>query len=171
MTSMRAHRCWTDNPLRRLLIAAALLAALAVVPQIAAGAGTAASVVPAHAKLTLRSSPYGKVLFDANRRVLYLFAADRGPRSTCYGICAKAWPPLLTRGKPVAGTGLKASLLGTTRRKNGSLQVTYNGHPLYYFEEDKAGQIMCQHADMHGGFWYVVNANGTPNRAKSKTHM
>jgi len=127
--------------------------------------------VPAHARLTVRSSEYGKAIFDSRARVLYVFSADHGSRSACYGACAKAWPPMLTKGAPTAGAGVHANLLGTTKRKDGSLQVTYNHHPLYYYEADKRGKIMCQHANMHGGFWYVVKPNGQPNTAKSKLHM
>ena len=73
-------------------------------------------------------------------RDLYLFDADKGKSSTCYGGCAKAWPPFLTKGKPSAGPGVNARLLGTTKRRDGSLQVTYAGHPLYYYEGDKVGK-------------------------------
>jgi predicted lipoprotein with Yx(FWY)xxD motif len=154
-------------------VAAAIVVAVSGVSQAAPFGSARAGAVPvaAHAKLTLRSSEYGKAIFDVHRRVLYLFAADHGPASTCYGACAKAWPPMLTRGAPTAGPGLAAKLLGTTKRKDGSLQVTYGGHPLYYFAEDMRGKIMCQHADMHGGFWFVVKADGTANTAKSKTKM
>lgn len=162
------------RPGRHVLTLAGVAAALAVggagVSQ-AAPTVTKATPIPAHARITLRSSEYGKVIVDARGRVLYLFAADKSPTSTCYGACAKAWPPILTRGAPTAGVGLDAKLLGTTKRKNGSRQVTYNGHPLYYFESDTGHKIMCQHANMHGGFWYVVKANGTPNLAKGKMHM
>ena len=122
--------------------------------------------------LTLRSSQYGKVIFAANNRVLYLFGADHGGTSTCYGVCASAWPPLLSKGTtPSVGGGLSARRLGTTRRTDGSLQVTYAGHPLYYYSGDTPGKIMCQAANMHGGFWYVVNANGSANKAKGHGMM
>jgi predicted lipoprotein with Yx(FWY)xxD motif len=119
----------------------------------------------AHAQVTLASSRYGKVLYDEHHLVLYVFSADHRSASTCYRACASAWPPMLTKGTPRV-TGLNAGLLGTTKRKNGSLQVTYGGHPLYYWSGDKAGTIMCQHVQLHGGDWYVVNANGTANTAK-----
>jgi predicted lipoprotein with Yx(FWY)xxD motif len=163
-TAAKTHR------MRLAFAVGALLAAASLASAVVSGASQARSVA-AHARLVLKSSPYGKVLFDPNGRVLYLFAADQTSRSTCYGECAKAWPPFLTKGKPTVGPGLKAGLVGTTRRKDGSLQVTYNRHPLYYFEEDKRGEIMCQHVNLHGGFWFVVKANGTANTAKSKTHM
>jgi predicted lipoprotein with Yx(FWY)xxD motif len=100
--------------------------------------------------------------------VVYVFGADRGSTSRCYGVCATAWPPLLTTGAPLAGPGVQAKLLGTTKRKNGTRQVTYNGHPLYYYSADKVGKVMCQHANMHGGLWLVIKPNGQPNMAKGK---
>jgi predicted lipoprotein with Yx(FWY)xxD motif len=121
--------------------------------------------------LTLRHSRYGQVIFAANRRVLYMFGADRGTTSTCYGVCATAWPPLLTKGTPTISAGLNAKLLGATRRRDGSMQVTYGGHPLYYYSGDALGKIMCQAANMHGGFWYVVNADGSANMAKGHGMM
>jgi predicted lipoprotein with Yx(FWY)xxD motif len=146
---------------------------LVVLLFLAAAATLAASAQPAPgaARLSVRSSEYGKVLFGPSGKVLYVFGADRGTTSRCYGICAAAWPPLLTKGAPVAGPGVAAKLLGTTKRKNGSLQVTYKGHPLYYYSADKVGKIMCQHANMHGGLWLVIKPNGQPNMAKGKMHM
>ena len=124
----------------------------------------------AHAQLTVGASRYGTVLYDQHHLVLYVFSADHGSTSTCYGACAAAWPPMLTRGVPRAGA-LHAGLLGTTKRRDGALQVTYSGHPLYYWSGDKAGTIMCQHVNLHGGVWYVVNANGTANTAKGVDTM
>jgi predicted lipoprotein with Yx(FWY)xxD motif len=115
--------------------------------------------------LTLRPSEYGRVISDSNHRVLYLFDADHGPASTCYGECAAAWPPLLTKGTPSAGAGVNGALLGTTTRKDGSLQVTYDGHPLYYYSGDTGEHIMCQHVKLHGGVWFVVGATGNANMA------
>ena len=117
------------------------------------------------AKLTVHSSRYGKILFDGRGRVLYLFARDRGGRSRCSGGCAKAWPPFLTKGAPKAGRGVNGTLLGTTKRSNGTLQVTYAKHPLYYFKEDtKPGQIKCQNISNFGGLWLVVAPSGKPVR-------
>jgi predicted lipoprotein with Yx(FWY)xxD motif len=120
----------------------------------------------ARAEVTAGSSPhYGRVLYDSHHLALYVFSADRGSASTCYGACSKAWPPMLTKGPPRVA-GLNASLLGTTKRRNGSLQVTFAGHPLYYWSGDTAHTIMCQHVRLHGGFWYVVDPNGSANTAK-----
>jgi len=121
--------------------------------------------------LALRGSEFGHVIFASNNRVLYMFGADHGATSTCYGVCASAWPPLLTSGTPTVGPGLTAQLLGTTRRKDGTMQVTYGGHPLYYYSGDAPGKIMCQAANMHGGFWYVVNADGSANMTKGHGMM
>jgi predicted lipoprotein with Yx(FWY)xxD motif len=129
-------------------------------------AGAMAGMAAMHAELMAASSPhYGRVLYDKDHFALYMFSADHGSTSTCYGACSSAhggWPPLLTKGAPHVA-GLKASLLGTTRRKDGMLQVTYGGHPLYYWSGDTSKTIMCQHVKLHGGFWYVVNPNGTAN--------
>jgi len=148
-----------------LVILVALAATLAVGTN---GAEATNTSTPAHAKLILHKSEFGKVIFDSNGNVVYMFGRDKTATSTCYGICAKAWPPLLTKSTPSVGTGLNANLLGTTKRKDGSLQVTYNHHPLYFYSADMHGKIMCQHAVMHGGIWLVLKANGTPSMAKGK---
>ena len=126
-------------------------------------------MTPEHAEVMMGSSPhYGNVLYAQDHFVLYMFSADRGSTSTCYGACSSphgGWPPLLTKGSPRVA-GLNQSMLGTTRRRNGSLQVTYAGHPLYYWSGDTAHTIMCQHVRLHGGFWYVVDPRGTANTAK-----
>jgi predicted lipoprotein with Yx(FWY)xxD motif len=139
---------------------------------LAATVGAAASAASgAPARLTARSTEYGKALFGPTGNVAYVFGADRGSTSRCYGSCASAWPPLLTSGTPRAGTGVEAKLLGTTKRNDGTLQVTYNGHPLYYYAADKAGKVMCQHANTNGGLWLIIKPTGQPNTAKDKTHM
>jgi len=131
----------------------------------AGGGGGAASDHPAGAVLKLRSSSYGKVLFDGNDRALYHFTRDPGGRSRCYGDCAEAWPPFLTDGEPRAGRGTRDGLLGTIRRRSGKRQVTYNGRPLYYYIADrKPGQILCQDVREFGGSWYVVSARGAAVR-------
>ena len=113
------------------------------------------------AAVTARSSRYGRILFDGSGRALYLFTRDRAGRSSCSGACAKAWPPFLTRTAPRAGQGLHAGLLGTTRRSDGGLQVTYAGHPLYYYQGDtKPGEIKCQGVSNFGGLWLVVSPAG-----------
>ena len=140
--------------MRRSLCIALVLAAAVV----AAGA---ASGSPKPAKLMLRSTSLGRVLVDARGHTLYLFGADKGRKSTCYGACAAEWPPLLTASKPLAGLGLKNGLLATTKRKDGRLQVVYAGHPLYFFRPDtRAGQTRGQGLDFFGGTWFVVSSAG-----------
>jgi len=138
------------------LTALAAVAALAV-PASSMSEPTAASA----STLTAKSSRFGRVLFDGRGFVLYAFTADSRARSKCYGACATAWPPYFAKGRLSAGAGVTRSLLGTTRRHDGKLQVTYAGRPLYYYVGDRsAGQILCQNVDEFGGFWLVVRPNG-----------
>jgi predicted lipoprotein with Yx(FWY)xxD motif len=135
----------------------------------AVGSTRAASEVAA--RVSVRSTEFGKALFGPSGKVLYVFGADRRSKSNCYGVCAAAWPPLLTTARPLAGAGAEAKLLGMTKRKDGRLQVTYNGHPLYYYSADKVGKVMCQHANMHGGLWLIIKPNGHVNMARGTMHM
>lgn len=111
----------------------------------------------------IRSAQHGEFLTDRDGRPLYLFTADTGGVSTCYGPCAAAWPPLLAaQGTPTPGSAeVDARLLAVTRRQDGAPQVTYNGHPLYYYARD-AGAASPQGQDVHdsGGEWYLVTAQG-----------
>jgi predicted lipoprotein with Yx(FWY)xxD motif len=110
-------------------------------------------------------SDYGRILFDGHGRALYLFTRDSGTRSRCYGACAAAWPPYIVKAAPAAGKSARASLLGTTRRRNGLTQATYAGHPLYFYVGDrKPGQVLCQDVAEFGGTWLVVSPRGTPVR-------
>jgi predicted lipoprotein with Yx(FWY)xxD motif len=103
----------------------------------------------------------GSILVDAKGRTVYLFEKDTGPKSTCFGACATEWPPVTTSGKPSPGSGVTASMLGTTTRSDGKTQVTYNGHPLYLFEADqKPGDATGQNVDAFGAKWYVLSATG-----------
>jgi predicted lipoprotein with Yx(FWY)xxD motif len=119
----------------------------------------------ARGTVTVHSSKYGRILFDGRGFVLYAFTKDPRGRSVCRGACAAAWPPYIVRGAPRADAGVKRQLLGTTRRADGKLQVTYAGHPLYYYVGDRAPrQILCQNVSQFGGLWLVVRPNGTPVR-------
>jgi predicted lipoprotein with Yx(FWY)xxD motif len=111
--------------------------------------------------VTAKSSRFGTVLFDGRGFVLYAFTRDHG-RSACYGACAKAWPPYFApRGTLRVGAGVKRSLLGTVRRRDGRRQVTYAGRPLYYYVGDRSpGQILCQNVDEYGGTWLIVRPTG-----------
>jgi predicted lipoprotein with Yx(FWY)xxD motif len=104
----------------------------------------------------------GKFLVDAQGRTMYLFEADKSGASTCSGACAAAWPPVIVSGSPQAGSGVDQSLLGTVKRDDGAMQLTYNKHPLYYFAADTgAGQDKGQGSKEFGAGWYVVNAQGS----------
>jgi predicted lipoprotein with Yx(FWY)xxD motif len=144
--------------LMAMLVAAVLAAAL--VAGLATIAFSATPTKPATVKT--RSNKLGKILVDGRARTLYLFEKDKNGKSACSGQCAKFWPPLLTKGKPKAGTGAKASLLGTTKRSDGTTQVTYNKHPLYTFlnDKNKPGSTKGEGLDAFGAEWYVLGANG-----------
>ena len=115
----------------------------------------------AGASVRLASTKLGKILVDAHGRTLYLFEADQGTMSHCAGACANAWPPLATTGKPTAGAGVDAAKLGTTKRADGSTEITYDGHPLYTYAGDTApGQTSGQGIDGFGAAWYVLSASG-----------
>jgi predicted lipoprotein with Yx(FWY)xxD motif len=107
------------------------------------------------------SSPLGTILVDRRGSTLYLFEKDRRGESACSGACALEWPPLITRGKPTAAGTAQGSLLGTTRRGDGSRQVTYRGHPLYRFAGDtRPGQTAGQGLRDFGAGWFVVSPAG-----------
>src|SRR5947199_8809528 len=117
-----------------------LLVVVAAVAMVFAPAGMSRET--AAPTLTVKSSSFGRVLFDGRGYVLYAFTRDARGRSACYGACAKAWPVYYAKGTPRAGSGIKRSLLGTTKRRDGRRQITYAGRPLYYYVRDaKAGQI------------------------------
>jgi predicted lipoprotein with Yx(FWY)xxD motif len=105
-------------------------------------------------------SQFGRVIADGKGEAYYLFDKEQSKKSECYGACARAWPPVLTKGRPRAGRGAKAGKLGTTRRRNGKLQVTYAGRPLYYYVDDAPGTILCHDVPEFGGTWLVVKPNG-----------
>jgi predicted lipoprotein with Yx(FWY)xxD motif len=144
--------------------------ALVAVPLI----GPAAAAPPAHAKaapakpaaaakpdLKTHRSDYGRILTDDRGRALYLFTREGGTKSKCYGACADAWPPYVVHGDPTAAPGLEQAKLGTTKRRGGDTQLTYAGHPLYFYVGDrKPGQVLCQNVDEFGGTWLVVSPQG-----------
>jgi predicted lipoprotein with Yx(FWY)xxD motif len=163
---------------RRITVFIAIAAPLAAV-LIAAGCGSSASGSAYSAgpygsaamasarsasgatKVGVASSRFGRIVVDGKGRTLYLFEKDKNRRSACYGQCATYWPPLLTHGKPVARPGVKQSLLGTTRRANGSKQVTYGGHPLYRFSLDtKPGQTKGAGLQDFGAGWDLLSPAG-----------
>jgi len=163
MPALRTHaRSWV---VRRWILAvplatAALAAAAcssgssSAAPSSSGTSGSGATIQTAHTSL-------GTVLTDSKGITVYLFEADTGTKSTCYAACASAWPPVLTTGAPVAGASTTASLLGTTKRTDGKTQVTYAGHPLYYFTgSTKPGDVSGQGVNGFGANWDAVRANG-----------
>jgi predicted lipoprotein with Yx(FWY)xxD motif len=128
------------------------------------GYGAASSSAPASAAaatVKTGTSSLGANLTDATGRALYLFEKDAGGKSACDGACAQGWPPLLTTGTPAGGAGASASLLGTVKRADGTLQVTYAGHPLYYFVGDtNPGDIKGEDVQAFGAGWYLVSPAG-----------
>ena len=112
--------------------------------------------------VSTKKTALGTFLSDGQGRALYLWDADKGSMSTCSGECAQDWPPLTTKTTPKAGGGVNSSLLGTTKRADGSREVTYAGHPLYYFEGDTGpGQTTGQGSGAVGAPWWVVSPAGT----------
>jgi predicted lipoprotein with Yx(FWY)xxD motif len=153
----------------RMFALLALVSALGLIGFLAAGS-IARSATGTNATLSLRKTKLGPILVNSSGHTLYMFAKDRNGKSSCTGSCAGFWPPLLHRGKPTLGPGVKASLLGTTRRSNGSVQVTYNKHPLYGFSLDKrAGQTKGEGQLAFGARWYAVSARGTAVRSAPPT--
>jgi predicted lipoprotein with Yx(FWY)xxD motif len=153
MRSTTIHR-----PPRAFIASAAVVAALAsaVVPAAASqAAGTKGPVV------STATTSLGRILVDARGHTLYLFGKDSKGKSACSGACAAAWPPLIATAKPRAGTGAEASRLGTTRRADGRLQVTYNHHPVYTFVKDtKKGQTNGEGLNAFGATWDALSPAG-----------
>jgi predicted lipoprotein with Yx(FWY)xxD motif len=159
------------SPINFLAGAAAVpIVALAVAGCGGGSSGATASAPPAPAKTASGSSAtigvantgLGSILVDSQGRTVYLFQKDTGTKSACSGACAAAWPPVLATGKPTVGSGLKASLVGTSRRSDGASQVTYNGHPVYRFVKDqKPGDTTGQGVNAFGGGWFALSAAGT----------
>jgi predicted lipoprotein with Yx(FWY)xxD motif len=153
----------------RTLTVVAVAVAIFLATAIGATQGAAATAQAGEATISptlkVRMTRFGNVLFAGNGRVVYAFTRDRrnGP-SRCYGDCAAAWPVYFAKGTLNAGAGVKQSLIGTTRRRDGRRQVTYNGWPLYYYAHERAGEVKCQNVETHPGTWLVVRPTGTPVR-------
>jgi predicted lipoprotein with Yx(FWY)xxD motif len=141
-----------DYARKSLLVAGMILAAAVIAVSASAASGTLVKT---------GSTGLGRVLVDAHGKTLYIWAHDKTSKSTCYGDCAEYWPPLIAHGKPAAAAGVKSGLLGTSRRKDGRLQVTYAGHPLYSFVQDaKAGQAKGEGLTDFGGRWDPISSAG-----------
>ena len=145
----------------RRIIVSALVAALAASAALA-GLAFAASGPTKPATVKTRHVSLGTIVVDGKSHTLYLFEKDKNGKSACSGACAQNWPPLLTKGKPKASGSVKASKLGTTKRSDGTTQVTYGGHPLYTFvlDKNKPGSTKGEGVDAFGAEWYVVGTNG-----------
>jgi predicted lipoprotein with Yx(FWY)xxD motif len=119
-------------------------------------------------KVAVVTTGLGRILVDGRGRTLYLFEKDKRGKSACSGQCATYWPPLIASGKPLAAAGVKASLLGTTKRADGRLQVTYNRHPLYtYVQDTRKGQTNGEEVDAFGAEWYAISPAGTKVEKKA----
>jgi predicted lipoprotein with Yx(FWY)xxD motif len=125
------------------------------------GGGSAPSSPSGPATISVHGSSLGQILVDGNGKTLYLFEADTSTQSTCSGACAQAWPPVTTTGAPKAAGSASQSLLGTTTRSDGTTQVTYSGHPLYYFSGDaKPGDTNGEGSTAFGAGWDVLSPTG-----------
>jgi predicted lipoprotein with Yx(FWY)xxD motif len=122
--------------------------------------GVVAASAMGPATLKVEKTKLGKVVANSKGLTLYMFRKD-GKTSACYGACVATWPPLVTSGKPTAGPGITGSLIGTTKRKDGKLQVTYKGHPLYtYVTDKKPGQTTGEGSKLFGAGWYALTPTG-----------
>ena len=138
----------------RVLAAALVLTVLGVSAGVAWAASTRTAV-------DVGKSSLGRMLVNVNGRTLYLFEKDKNGKSACTGTCKSFWPPLLTKGKPRPGAGVKAAWLGATKRSDGGIQVTYRSHRLYVFKLDtKAGQTKGEGLNDFGAHWYAVSPQG-----------
>jgi predicted lipoprotein with Yx(FWY)xxD motif len=110
--------------------------------------------------VVVEDSEFGPMLFDDTGQAIYLFDVETTAEPRCYDACAEAWPPVVTDGAPVAGSGVDPALLGTTKRTDGGRQVTYNGHPLYFYAHEGKHEVLCHDVFLNGGNWYVVQPDG-----------
>ena len=156
---------FTIHRSRRAMASAAVLGALACAVVPAAASQAAGSKGPV---VSTATTSLGRVLVDPHGHTLYLFGKDKNGKSACSGACAVAWPPLIATAKPRAGAGAEASRLGTTRRADGRLQVTYNHHPVYTFVKDtKKGQTNGEGLNAFGGTWDALSAAGAKVEKRS----
>lgn len=134
----------------------------AVSPSVSVAASPAATAAEESAgvEVTASDTRFGKILFDGDRQAIYLFDKETTSRAACYDACAAAWPPVLTDGVPKAGGAVKASLLATTERTDGTSQVTYGGHPLYYYAHEAKNEVECHNVRGFGGLWLAVTPSG-----------
>jgi predicted lipoprotein with Yx(FWY)xxD motif len=147
--------------MRKMSMALAAVAVLGCAALVGTASADHATAAAAQATLKTHKGKLGTFLVNRSGRSLYLFESDTSKKSSCDGRCAKAWPPVLTSSKPSATAGLKASRIGTIKRSDGTTQVTYGGHPLYTFIEDKKpAQTEGEGSRAFGAEWYVVAPSG-----------
>jgi predicted lipoprotein with Yx(FWY)xxD motif len=145
-----------------MIVAAAAVAALAAATFALHPPTTHAAQAKGAAVISTAKTSLGRIIVKSNGRTLYLFGKDRNGKSACSGQCATFWPPLITSGKPRVTNGARAALVGTTKRADGRLQVTYNHHPLYTFVKDtKTGQTNGEGVNAYGAVWNAVSPAGT----------
>ena len=151
---------------------AVMMGAIAVALVAAACGGAIPSSNGGPATLRLTSSDGNRFLVDSQGRSLYLFEKDEGGESYCNGACAAVWPPLETSSMPRGSGGVDSAALATVRRDDGDMQVTYHGHPLYYYAADAstAGNTKGEAIDQFGAEWYLVDAHGKTVEMKSESH-
>jgi len=161
---------------RSITFFASVAALLAVLSVAGCGSGGSASAPPVPPKtkdgrlatVGIANESLGKILVNSRARTLYLFQKDSGTMSACTGACAVNWPPLRASGSPLVGSGANASLVGTTTRSDGRPQITYNGHPLYLFVNDrKPGDTNGEGVTAFGGSWFAVSPAGNQVSAKA----
>jgi predicted lipoprotein with Yx(FWY)xxD motif len=112
--------------------------------------------------ITTSASQFGVMLFDEHSQAIYLFDKETSGQPDCYADCAAAWPPVLATGDPQASGDVRPDRLGTVQRTDGTTQVTYAGHPLYYYAHEGPGEVLCHGVVEYGGTWLVVTPEGTP---------
>ena len=151
----------TRTRLSVAIVAVIVAAAIAAIVATTGSSATKAPAVAANSAVSVQQTPLGKTLADANGRTLYLFAADKPNVSTLSAAGRTLWPPFTATIKPSATGGALAGKIGTVRGATGAGQVTYNGHPLYYFIGDhNPGQTSGQALNQFGARWYVLSPSG-----------
>jgi predicted lipoprotein with Yx(FWY)xxD motif len=143
--------------------AASTPASTASTPSTSASTGTTAAAAGPGVAVETKHAKLGTILAAGPKKLtVYMFEADKGPTSSCTGACAKVWPPVTTSGAPTAAGSAVSADLGTTKRSDGTEQVTYKGHPLYFYDDDKdAGDAYGQGSKAFGASWYVLKPNGS----------
>ncbi len=155
----RSHAARVAPPRAWVIAIVAAIAAFSLSAVLHPGASHAASAKGP--LVSTASTSLGKILVDSRGHTLYLFEKDKHGKSSCTGACASFWPPLIAAAKPRAAGSAKASLLGTTKRADGRMQVTYNHHPVYTFAQDtKKGQTRGEGVDAFGAEWYAISPAG-----------